>query len=65
MSHVTHTKSQDQGDQQSQITNQQSDIHCPFCDSAAVELFSLFGSQLLTTEYYCNNCRTVFENVKS
>jgi hypothetical protein len=39
-------------------------IECPFCYGADVELFSLFGSQLLTSEYYCRNCRTVFENVK-
>jgi ring-1,2-phenylacetyl-CoA epoxidase subunit PaaC len=39
-------------------------VKCPFCGGADVELFSLFGSQLLTTEYYCRNCRTVFENVR-
>jgi hypothetical protein len=39
-------------------------ITCPFCGGTDVELFSLFGSQLLTSEYYCRNCRTVFENVK-
>ncbi len=45
--------------------NQKSDlVACPFCGEMNVELFSLFGSQLLTTEYYCHNCRTVFEQVK-
>ncbi len=39
-------------------------ISCPFCGSEDVELSSLFGSQLLTTEYYCRGCRTVFEQVK-
>jgi hypothetical protein len=39
-------------------------ITCPFCGGGEVELFSLFGSQLLTSEYYCRNCRTVFEYVK-
>jgi hypothetical protein len=52
------------GHVQSAISNQQSAITCPFCHGADVELFSLFGSQLLTSEYYCRNCRTVFENVK-
>jgi hypothetical protein len=39
-------------------------VACPFCGGTEVELFSLFGSQLLTSEYYCRHCRTVFENVK-
>ncbi len=38
-------------------------IECPFCHGTDVELFSLFGSQLLTSEYYCRNCRTVFEHL--
>ncbi len=39
-------------------------ISCPFCESDDVELASLFGSQLLTTQYYCRKCRTIFEQVK-
>lgn len=39
-------------------------ITCPYCDSVDVELFSLFGQQLLTAQYYCNGCRTPFERVK-
>lgn len=39
-------------------------IECPFCHGEEVELFSLFGSQLLTSEYYCRHCRTVFEQLK-
>lgn len=39
-------------------------IECPFCASIQVELFSLFGSQLLTSEYYCHGCRTVFEYLR-
>jgi hypothetical protein len=34
---------------------------CPFCGSREVELFSLFGAQLSTDEYYCRACRTPFE----
>lgn len=37
---------------------------CPFCGSAQVELLSLFGSQLLTDQYYCYACHTPFEHVK-
>ncbi len=48
----------------SKIINQKSTVVCPFCASSNTELFSLFGSQLLTTEYYCLQCRTVFESVK-
>lgn len=36
---------------------------CPFCGSAEVELFSLFGSQLLTEQWYCRACRTPFERL--
>lgn len=39
-------------------------IACPFCASLDTELFSLFGQQLLTVQYYCNACRTPFERVK-
>jgi len=39
-------------------------INCPFCGSTDTELFSLFGSQLLTVQYYCNHCHTPFERVK-
>ncbi len=60
------------GDSKSKIQNPNSPadpagrgkIECPFCHGTDVELFSLFGSQLLTSEYYCRNCRTVFEQVK-
>ncbi len=39
-------------------------ITCPFCGSGDTELFSLFGSSLLTSQYYCRGCRTAFERVK-
>ena len=39
-------------------------ISCPYCHSTDTEFFSLFGQQLLTTQYYCNTCRTPFERVK-
>jgi hypothetical protein len=37
---------------------------CPFCGSADVELLSLFGSQLLTEQWYCRACGTPFEHIK-
>jgi DNA-directed RNA polymerase subunit RPC12/RpoP len=39
-------------------------IRCPYCDSVETELFSLFGQQLLTVQYYCRACSTPFERVK-
>jgi hypothetical protein len=39
-------------------------IACPFCGSDHTELFSLFGSSLLTSQYYCRACRSTFERVK-
>jgi ring-1,2-phenylacetyl-CoA epoxidase subunit PaaD len=38
-------------------------VACPFCHSRDVELLSLFGSQLLTDQYYCRACRTPFEHL--
>ncbi|HEV2440838.1 MAG TPA: hypothetical protein VGX97_12335 [bacterium] len=37
---------------------------CPFCGSDATELMSLFGSSPLTSQYYCRDCRSAFEQVK-
>jgi hypothetical protein len=37
---------------------------CPFCGSFQTEVFSLFGSSALTSQYGCRRCRTVFERVK-
>ncbi len=39
-------------------------VICPFCSSSETEFFSLFGSQLLTAQYYCRACHTPFERVK-
>lgn len=40
-------------------------VSCPFCGSADVELLSLFGSQLLTDQYYCRTCHTPFEHLRT
>lgn len=39
-------------------------ITCVFCDSDKVELFSLFGQTLLGSQYYCQNCKSIFEAVR-
>jgi rubredoxin len=39
-------------------------IACPFCGSDDSEQFSVFGSSLSLSQYYCNACRTVFEAFK-
>ena len=37
---------------------------CPFCGSTDNEMVALFGSQLLTSQFYCHACHTVFEAVR-
>jgi DNA-directed RNA polymerase subunit RPC12/RpoP len=44
--------------------NSQRSVCCPYCGSTRTELFSLFGQQLLTVQYYCQGCHTPFEYVK-
>jgi len=39
-------------------------VACPYCGSTSTELFSLFGQQLLTVQFYCRDCHTPFERVK-
>jgi hypothetical protein len=39
-------------------------VACPFCHSTDVELLSLFGSQLSTDQWYCQNCHTPFERLR-
>jgi C4-type Zn-finger protein len=40
------------------------EIACPHCGSTDVELEAPFGSTLMTRQYYCRGCRTVFEWVR-
>jgi late competence protein required for DNA uptake (superfamily II DNA/RNA helicase) len=44
--------------------NEAGRVTCPFCGSNDNELFSLFGQTLIGSQYYCRNCRTVFEAVR-
>ena len=39
-------------------------IACAFCDSTDTELIAMFGQNLLSSQYYCRNCRSVFEAVR-
>ena len=45
--------------------HEQPAVSCPFCGSAEVELLALFGSQLLTDQYYCRACHTPFEHLRA
>ncbi len=37
---------------------------CPFCNAEHPELISLFGSQLLLSQFRCRACRTYFEGLR-
>ena len=37
---------------------------CPFCESERTELISLFGSQLLLSQFRCKSCGSYFEAVR-
>ena len=37
---------------------------CAFCDSGDTELFSLYGNTLLSSQYYCRTCRTIFDVIR-
>lgn len=39
-------------------------VVCPFCDGSETEQFSAFGSAVSVGQYYCRDCRTVFEWMK-
>jgi len=37
---------------------------CPHCGGEETEQFAAFGSALSVSQYYCRDCRTVFEFFK-
>lgn len=37
---------------------------CPFCSGRNSEPLATFGSLLMTSQYYCRDCRTTFEWVR-
>ena len=39
-------------------------VRCPHCGATDVELAAAFGGSLMSSQFYCRGCRTVFEWVK-
>jgi transposase-like protein len=39
-------------------------VVCPFCNAETSELVSLFGSQLLMSQYRCTACGSYFEGLR-
>ncbi len=39
-------------------------VCCSFCGSANVAKMSLFGTAQLVSQYYCKQCKSVFEWVR-
>lgn len=39
-------------------------VTCPFCRSDRSQLISLFGSQLLFSQYRCTTCGSYFEGLR-
>jgi transposase-like protein len=39
-------------------------LNCPFCTAPSPELVSLFGSQLLLSQYRCSACGSYFEGLR-
>ncbi|MEB3100151.1 PaaD-like zinc ribbon domain-containing protein [Ferviditalea candida] len=39
-------------------------VHCPFCDSSEVSMMSHFGTFQLVRQYFCSDCRSVFEYIR-
>ena len=39
-------------------------VECPFCGGTNTHLETPFGSVLSVAQYYCRDCRTIFEWVK-
>ncbi|OXB90403.1 hypothetical protein [Geobacillus subterraneus] len=40
------------------------EVRCSFCGSANVAPLSMFGTAQLVSQYYCHQCRSVFERVR-
>jgi transposase-like protein len=39
-------------------------VECPFCRSTRTRMISLFGSQLLLSQYRCAACGSYFEGLR-
>lgn len=40
------------------------EVACVFCNSTDTEEFSLYGQTLMGSQYYCNQCRSIFEVIR-
>jgi hypothetical protein len=48
----------------SQPTSEPEPVRCPFCQATDAQLISLFGSQLLMSQYRCGGCGSYFEGLR-
>lgn len=39
-------------------------VACPFCDSDDTEPASIYGCHMMTAQYYCRSCRSMFDWVR-
>lgn len=39
-------------------------VVCPFCGGRSTRPLATFGSLLMTSQYYCDDCKTTFEWVR-
>lgn len=40
------------------------EVACPFCGGAETEPAAIYGCNMMTAQYYCRDCRTVFDWVR-
>ncbi|AUI35178.1 PaaD-like zinc ribbon domain-containing protein [Geobacillus jurassicus] len=40
------------------------EVRCVFCGSVNVAPLSMFGTAQLVSQYYCHQCKSVFERVR-
>ncbi len=44
--------------------DRQEAVYCSFCHSVDVAKMSMFGTAQLVSQYYCHQCKSVFEWVR-
>jgi len=45
-------------------SNSDSSVKCSYCASENVDKIAAFGTAQLVNQYYCNECKTVFEYIR-
>ena len=40
------------------------DVACPFCHSEETEPAAIYGCHMMTAQYYCRACRSMFDWVR-